>query len=126
VGLLGILAAVSLGAPLLRLLYGSEFALQSSLLVGLMVVASIQHVQTILQYAMTAARYLRIQPAVFSVAALLHAALCVSLIPSQGLGGAVLALGTVYAFEILASLGVIAYSLGDVRRRTEKGAVAEI
>lgn len=125
VGVLGIAAASFFGRPLLQAFYGADYAREAQVLTWLMIVALIQNVQTILQYAMTAARYVRIQPVVFSIAALLNAGLCFWLIPTRGLAGAALATGAVFALEILMSLGVVAVALGRSRRPPQAALAGE-
>jgi O-antigen/teichoic acid export membrane protein len=99
-GMVGVAAAVGLaaqavvlafGEPLLALLYRPEYATQATVLLLLMVGATLGYVATVLGYAMTAARVLRPQPVILAVSCLATAAACVALVPTHGNAGAAVA-----------------------------------
>jgi len=107
----GVGVAVAAGRPLLTLLYGPEYGARAELLVGFMLVSLVSDLGIVLDYTMTAMRRLKIQPLIYGGAVLLYAALCWRLIPSRGLGGAVLALGIVSLAQGLVTLAVVARTL---------------
>jgi O-antigen/teichoic acid export membrane protein len=104
----GIGVAVLAGRPLLTLLYGAPYGERADLLAGFMLVSLVSDLGIVLDYTMTAMRRLKIQPLIYGGAVLLYAALCARLIPSRGLGGAVLALGIVALAQALVTLAVVA------------------
>ncbi|MBI4566667.1 MAG: hypothetical protein HY716_18475 [Planctomycetes bacterium] len=114
IGAVGVVGALVAGRPLLRLLYGAEYAGENRVLVILMAAACVANLQTALDYAMTSLRNLRIQPYLYVGGALLLLLLCVVLVPWAGLPGAALALGIASTGELIASGGAVAWSL---RRR---------
>jgi O-antigen/teichoic acid export membrane protein len=116
-GLLGLAAAgaaaglglaVLAGRPLLSLVYGPPYAERADLLVGFMLVSLVSDLGIVLDYTMTAMRRLRIQPLIYGGAVLLYAALCARMIPTMGLGGAVLALGIVSLAQALVTSAIVA------------------
>lgn len=111
IGGLGLLVAVLGGSRILLLLYGSEYARHEGLFVALMLAVTVANLQTVFQYAMTAARHFRIQPVIFSGAVGLNVLLCLWLVPRMGIEGAAWALLGVYLFEALASLFVLGPAL---------------
>jgi len=91
-GASGIVIAVFFGRPILALLFSAEYSEYNEVLVLLMVVGGVSYIGSFLGYAMTAARYLKVQVPILSV--FLAAALIGSwmLIGPFGLQGAVIAL----------------------------------
>ena len=104
----GLGVAVLAGRPLLSLVYGPPYAERADLLVGFMLVSLVSDLGIVLDYTMTAMRRLRIQPLIYGAAVLLYAALCARLIPTMGLGGAVLALGIVSLAQALVTSAIVA------------------
>ena len=91
-GLLSILVAWALGAPLLRLLYTAEYAEHVGLLVTLMVAGTFAYMGTVFGVANTAIRCLRPQLLLEFIVLLVVAGLCLLLIPPYGMLGAAVAL----------------------------------
>jgi O-antigen/teichoic acid export membrane protein len=110
----GVLGAVVFGEPIVRLFYdfkGPLFSGLGTLLVGIMVAASVANLQTVFDYAMMAIRRFRIQPYMYGAGAGLLLLLCITLVPTKGLSGAVWALGISSGVELLASAAIVGWSL---------------
>ena len=107
VGAAGVAVAALAGRPILAAFYGPDYAAESAILVAIMAAVAAANVQTILDYAMTAARYLRVQPYLYAGGAILLFLLCLALVPSHGIRGAALALGIGSAVEMLASAVIV-------------------
>ena len=87
-GVAGVAVAALMGKLVLRLFYRPEYAEHNEVLVVLMVAGGLSYVSSFLGYALTAARYLKVQVVVNALAVL---AVLVSgwwLIPREGLMGA--------------------------------------
>ncbi len=110
-GAAGVALAFFAGRPLLALLYGPVYGERADLLLGFMLVAMLSDLGIVFDYTMTAMRRLKVQPLLCGVAFLIYAALCARLIPTRGLGGAVLALGIVSLLQGAVTLGLVAQSL---------------
>ncbi len=110
----GIAVAAVIGEPLLRILFGPEYAARSHVFLWLIAAGSVAYASSFLGYALTAARLLKIQLPLFTSTAVACAALCVWLVPQYGLSGAVWAWGLALALELLVSGGALAVAL---RRR---------
>jgi O-antigen/teichoic acid export membrane protein len=108
VGLLGLGVSAAAGRPILGLLYGPAYAERADILIGFMLVAVAGNLDVVLDYSMTAMRRLKIQPLFAGVGVLVSSAMAATLIPSLGMKGAVLTLGTVTILQGAATLGVIA------------------
>ncbi|MBD2308801.1 oligosaccharide flippase family protein [Chroococcidiopsis sp. FACHB-1243] len=87
-----ILVALFAGREILIILYRPEYAKQVDLFVLLMVVAGVNYLSSFLGYAMTAARYFRIQIPLFILVTAISAIASFWLIPTNGLRGAAIAL----------------------------------
>lgn len=95
VGAAGVLAAAAAGGPLLECLYGAAYAGYGTLLTMLMLAGLLADVQAALEYALTAARRLRIQPILCGISTGLTALLGAWLIPRHGPLGAAWTQGVV-------------------------------
>lgn len=118
-GLLGglaVLVAAVAGRPLLTLVYRPEYAQQAGILVWLMVAAGIGFVGSFLGYAVTAARYFRIQIPLFCLAAVVSAIGCQWLIPIYGLQGAAIALIITASVQLILIVAVLLYALHRLNR----------
>lgn len=111
VGAAGLAVSVLAGRPLLSLLYGPAYAARADLLTGFMLASVASNLAIVLDYGMTALRRLKTQSLIQGVALVVFAALCVRLIPSHGLAGAVLALGIVSLFQALCASAVVGHAL---------------
>ena len=103
-GTAGILVSLAAGREILTLLYRPEYAQFNHVLVWVMAAAALSYVASFLGYAMTAARYFAVQPAIFGAVALVNALFCFILVPAYGLPGAAWALGIANGVQVLLSL----------------------
>lgn len=110
-GLGGILLALIGGKQVITMLYRPEYAQHQEVFIWLMLAAGISYVSSALGYAMTAARYFRVQIPLFMVVTATSALGCLWLIPLLGMKGAALALVMAAAIQFLLNLGVIAHAL---------------
>jgi O-antigen/teichoic acid export membrane protein len=112
-GLAGVAIAALAGRPLLNFVYGPAYGGRADLLVDLMIASTAAGLGVVLDYGMTAMGRLRIQPVIYGTALVLLAVLCVRLLPTMELRGAVLALGSVAVLQGLASFAVVARSVAS-------------
>jgi O-antigen/teichoic acid export membrane protein len=112
----GVLVAALLGEPLLRLLYGVEFAAFSTLLVWLMIAAALAYVASFMGYGMTAARLFHIQVPVFVLVSLSTLIWCLFLVPAYGLLGGAWALMIGASVQLIASTAVNVWALARVSK----------
>lgn len=117
-GGMGVLVALGVGRQFLTLLYRPEYAEQHNVFVMLMVAAGIDYVATSLDYGMTAARYFRVQVALFAAVTGTTALACLWLIPSHGLRGAALAVVLATTVRAVGSLAIVVYALRALHRHT--------
>jgi O-antigen/teichoic acid export membrane protein len=110
---LGVVVALVAGRPFLSFFYGPPYGERADLLVGLMLVSLVSDLGIVLDYTMTAMRRLKIQPLIYGGATVVYGSLCAWLIPSRGLGGAVLALGVVSLLQAAVTLGIVAKAMAD-------------
>jgi O-antigen/teichoic acid export membrane protein len=103
-GLAGLLVAGLAGKLVLRLLYRADYESYSGVFTLLMIAAGLYCVTAILAGAMTAARILKPQPALFAVVMLVSAAACFLWVPTLGLTGAAFALILASATELAGTL----------------------
>jgi O-antigen/teichoic acid export membrane protein len=106
-----ILVALVGGKEILTILYKPEYAQYADLFVLLMVAAMIDYISTFLNYAMTAARYLRIQMPLLASVSTISTIACLLLIPVRGLQGAAIALIVATSAGAVCNLGVIFHAL---------------
>jgi O-antigen/teichoic acid export membrane protein len=107
----GLAVAAFAGRPLLGFLYGPTYAARADLLTGFMLASVAGNLAIVLDYGMTALGRLKTQSAIQAAALGVFGALCVRLIPSHGLAGAVLALGIVSAIQGACASVVVAHAL---------------
>lgn len=100
-GASGIVAAWLAGPPVLRLLYGGEFADRSDVLVWIMVAAAVSYIASALGYGMMAARLIRIQSVQFTFVTAAGVLGCFVLVPSYGLVGAACAMIVSHLVQLL-------------------------
>lgn len=106
----GILVAVLLGQELLALIYQPEYA-QQDVFILLMIAAGLGYIGSFLGYALTAARYFRVQLPLFTVVAGTTAFVSFLLIPSMGLQGAVIALICGAVVQVVGAGSILGYVL---------------
>ena len=88
IGILGIFIAVFYGEILLNLIYTAEYSMYKNLFIVIMISSSFMYISTFLGYSLTAARYLKIQPMLFSIVFAICFISCLILIPRFNLNGA--------------------------------------
>ncbi len=116
ISLAGFGAAVAVGAGFLAVCYGPAYADQAPTLVLMMAAVAAANVQTVLDYAMTALRRLRIQPFLYAGGVAVLTVLCVAWVPAYGLAGAALALGCSSLAEAGAAALVLVFAIAPQRR----------
>lgn len=87
-----VVLALLLGRPLLSLVYRPEYGAQAHVLVVLLAAAGVNYAAVLLEYAMTASRVLRVQPAILGASTVVIALACLALVPRHGNLGAALAM----------------------------------
>lgn len=102
-GAVGVLLAVTLGGPMLRLLYGGDYARFAPLLVWLMTAAGLGYVSTYLQDSLTTARNLVPKAVLLAGVATSSGLLAAWLVPRDGLQGAAVAVCAAGAVEVIGS-----------------------
>ncbi|MGR3278825.1 lipopolysaccharide biosynthesis protein [Acaryochloris marina NIES-2412] len=113
-GGIAVILAVVAGERILIIFYQPEYADHKDLFVWLIVSAAIGFISYFLGYAMTAARYFRIQTLLFFTVAVTSTITCFWLIPTLGLKGAALALLIGAILRMIFSLGVIIHALRKI------------
>lgn len=118
-GGVGVLAAWLAGSDILRLIYGPDYAEWTELFVLLMIAAGTSYVASFIGYAVTAARYYRVQAPVFVIVCLITTAASAWLVPKEGLCGAAWAvlLTMLCQLVLLAAVATHAYIRMPERRR---------
>lgn len=111
-----IIAAKLAGGQILTLVYQPEYAQYVDLFVWLMVAAGISYIASFLGYAMTAARYFRIQMPLFSVATATSAISCLWLVPTLGLEGAAISSILSAVAQAVMTFGVIIHALNKISK----------
>ncbi|MBI2933104.1 MAG: oligosaccharide flippase family protein [Planctomycetes bacterium] len=96
VGVAGVVITIAFGRELLTLIYGQQYAPYAWLFPYLMVAAAVDQIGALLSYDLTATQYYRSRPLPFMLIyvgqTLLTLLLCLLLVPSHGLKGAVMAI----------------------------------
>lgn len=115
IGLAGIVVAIFFGGWILTILYSPDYAQYSSVLFWLMVVTGISIIASFLGYAMTAARYFKIQLPLFIVVTFATCIASWKLVPGYGLLGAVASLAVGVFFQLLMSMSVLILALSKRR-----------
>jgi O-antigen/teichoic acid export membrane protein len=116
-GGLGILVGVLAGREVLSLCFGPEYGVHADVLAWVMVAAGVGYVESFLGYAMTAARYFRVQVPLFVVVVLVTAGACAWLVPSHQLVGAAWAMGLGGLVKLLGSAAVVRHALSSTEKR---------
>lgn len=109
VGGAGVLGALLFGEYFLHVFYSAEYAQQAHILTILMIAGGIRFVNAFLGVAISAARFFKIQPVIYSVVSVTTLLSCWALIPRWGLEGAAWATVIVSAVNTLINGGVAVY-----------------
>lgn len=113
----GVLIALVAGRPILTLLYGPEYALPG-LFALVMVDAGLDYISTMLLFAVTSARYLRIQLPLHLLTTGVVALACYLLVPSAGLQGAAMAAIIAELVRLMGSLAAVWHAQRTLARDT--------
>jgi O-antigen/teichoic acid export membrane protein len=111
IGIGGVLLIWLFGRPILLLLYRPEYSDRVGIFFWLGLSAGISYVASLLGYAMTAARYFRVQLLVFLISTLVTVAGCAVLIPRYQLLGAAIAMIFAAICQAIGSAAVITHAL---------------
>ncbi|MGA7240359.1 MAG: hypothetical protein WBY44_32040 [Bryobacteraceae bacterium] len=110
-GIAGLTGAQLLGARLLSLFFGSEYAAHSRTFVVLILAAAIYCVACMFTSAITSARRFMIQPPIYVLVAASNAAACAIWVPAAGLAGGATAMVVAATVHLLLGAGVVGYLL---------------
>lgn len=110
VGGAGLLVAVLAGRPLLRLLYGADYARENQLFLWLMFSGLVSLLASAAGYSLTSARFFRAQFPVLLLVCAATAAGCAWLVPGRGTAGAAMAQAGGYAVQLGASLAYLVHA----------------
>jgi O-antigen/teichoic acid export membrane protein len=103
----GIVVAAVAGGPILKLLYGAEYAKNTGLFVWLMVAAALNYLTSFAGYGLMAARLFRCQLPLFGSTTALMVASCAWLVKAGGARGAAQAMAAVGVVQLLATLALL-------------------
>lgn len=117
IGASGILVAAVVGKEILALLYGPEYA-RYTLFITIMIAVGINYIASFLGYAMTAARYFRVQFPLFTITTALMFVTCALMIPSGGLQAAANCLVIVAVVRVIGGACIVFYA---IRRGSKPG-----
>ena len=110
VGTAGALASTLYGQQILAAVYQSTYAALNPVLTWLMIGSAVTYVSSMLGYAMTARRLLRVQVPLYAMGAIVSLCLSQAYVPSQGLMGAAYAAVGSWTAVAAASLAVLGWS----------------
>lgn len=110
-GLAGLAAARLLGAQLLLLFFGSEYAAHSGTFVVLILAASIYCVASMFTSAVTSARRFMIQAPIYVLIAASNAAACAIWVPAAGLAGGAAAMVVAATVHLVLGAAVVGFLL---------------
>ncbi len=111
----GLAVATTYGEQVLTLLYSPQYAARADIFRLLMLAATLLYVSSFLGYAVTAARYFRVQMPLFLITTGITALGCATLIPRFGLRGAGLALILSATTQCAGMAFILAYALHRAR-----------
>lgn len=124
VGGCGVLIGSVWGAPILKQLFGPEYAKEAPALRWIMAAGAAAYTASALSYAMIASRRLRIQPVILLSGIAVTFVLGLLLIPRQGLTGAALAMLGSALVQLAANALVVGNVLRQLAAGAKKGSVA--
>jgi O-antigen/teichoic acid export membrane protein len=110
IGAAGVLVSSLWGQYLLRIFYRPEYAARADVLVIAMIAAAANYVATFGGTALTAIRFIKIQPFIFGGCALVACCLCVLVVPRLGILGASWALVGTALFQLFANFAALYYA----------------
>ncbi len=107
----GVLMGLVAGRTILTLLYRPDYAGHVDAFVWLLVAAGLEYIASFLGYALTAARYLRIQVPIFAAVIAFMLVAGPFIIPAHGMVGAAWVFGASFVLQIPLEGSVIVYAL---------------
>ena len=110
-GVAGVALVGVVGEAILKMIYRPEYAQHVDVFLLLMIAAALGFIASFLGYAMTAARYFKVQTPLFAMVAAVSALACLWLVPLYGLRGAAIALVIAAAVQLLGSLAITVYAI---------------
>lgn len=111
VGSLLVLGGAVAGPPVIRVLFGPEYAEHQSLFIWLLVAGTVGYVASAVGVSMTGARRFKEQLPLFAVVAVALYLLCERLIPAYGLLGAAYASLIAFILQLLGSLFILFFAV---------------
>ena len=108
-GVTGIAVAASFGSRIITMMYGSEYAGDTKLLVWLTVAAAASYLASFAGYSLTAAGHFRVQIPLLSFITALTAAACYVMVKSGGAVGVAKALTLAGFVQLAASMTILRY-----------------
>jgi O-antigen/teichoic acid export membrane protein len=123
VGASGFLVGALWGAPILRLLFGAEYAKEAPALRWIMMAGAAAYLASALSYAMIASRRLRVQPLILLSGIAVTFGLGLVLIPRHGLTGAALAMAGSALVQLAANAAVVGRVLNRLFAAGKPGVV---
>jgi len=110
-GLAGVAIVAVAGETILTMIYKPEYAQHLDVFLLLMVATGLGFSASFLGYAMTAARYFRVQAPLFAMVTAVSILTCLWLVPLYGLSGAAVALVIAAAVQLLGSLAITVFAI---------------
>jgi O-antigen/teichoic acid export membrane protein len=98
-GGVGIAAAAFMGEPILRMLYGRDYASAQSVFLALMISGTLSYLGSAAGFSLTSARYFRVQFPILIAVSLVTTLTCSLLVPASGAMGAAIGQGCGYAVQ---------------------------
>jgi O-antigen/teichoic acid export membrane protein len=119
-GVAGVLVVLVAGREILTVFYRPEYAEYTDIFMLVMLTTAISDVASFLGYAMTSARYFRIQMPVSLIVTAISAIACFWLIPSMGLRGAAIALLIAGIVQLAILLAIIVYAIHSLEKQPQE------
>lgn len=110
-GLTGWGVAIIFGRVILALLYTPDYVEYAGVFNVIMISAGIGYMASFLGYGLTAARFFKIQPVIFSIVTMVSLISCLILIPTYGFEGAAYALVATSLVQLMVSSLAIIYKV---------------
>jgi O-antigen/teichoic acid export membrane protein len=104
-----VLMAALAGRYLLAIVFGQAYVVYSDLFTWLLASGALSGVAAVLTVGLTAARFFRVQVAMFAVVTVLNAAACAIFVPAYGLSGAAIALVLAESIHVVIAAALVAY-----------------
>jgi O-antigen/teichoic acid export membrane protein len=123
--LAGFTAVRFLGARLLTILFGTEYADHVEVFVWLVAAAGISCIASLLHYGITSAQCFRIQVPMFLLVVGSNALACAWLVPSIGLRGAAMAMAIAALVHLAATSGILVYLFSTLPKNEIRLAATE-